>query len=258
MFLLQVYNYLNLYILIVFMHMKENAWLMLIKVFGAPDGIRKMEFRLVQKWIKPQKGDKIIDIACGRGELSYCMANCGASVIGIDRAGAVRPLFELLNKNRGTQFVRATVKKMPFPANYFNKAVCNVTLQLFPNDKGALKEVARVLKRGGLLFLTVDSFMSPQITNKIKELHRKQNRVYRYYNHEKLMCLLSSLGFKTIKHEYYIKSGLSGYVFGLGIKSNWSVFWKVFSVFMYPFCYVAEKLSENERGYGLAVLARVV
>jgi ubiquinone/menaquinone biosynthesis C-methylase UbiE len=52
------------------------------------------------------------------------------------------------------QFARATADALPFPAAFFNVALCGGALHLFPDTVAALREIARVMKPGALLAVT--------------------------------------------------------------------------------------------------------
>ena len=52
------------------------------------------------------------------------------------------------------QFARASADALPFPAAFFNVALCGGALHLFPDTVAALREIARVMKPGALLAVT--------------------------------------------------------------------------------------------------------
>jgi 2-polyprenyl-3-methyl-5-hydroxy-6-metoxy-1,4-benzoquinol methylase len=69
----------------------------------------------------PHVGKKILDIGCGRGELSYALARAGADVMGIDySASAVKIAKETFHNDTGyekVQFVNDDFLKINFKIN---------------------------------------------------------------------------------------------------------------------------------------------
>ena len=50
--------------------------------------------------------------------------------------------------------MQGTAVPLPFPANHFDAVTCLESLEFFPSDKEALREMMRVLKPGGVLCVT--------------------------------------------------------------------------------------------------------
>lgn len=107
--------------------------------------------------IDPKKNEKILDIGCGDGYYLYLLANCGVSLkltgtdyskIGLKKArehlGKKIPLYQ-----------GDLMKELPFKNGQFDKATMSEVAEHLPDDVKGLKEVHRVLKKGGTLVLTV-------------------------------------------------------------------------------------------------------
>lgn len=54
------------------------------KTMGTPSFIRRLEWRTMLEWLEPKEGERILDVACGSGELSLKIAERGCEVHGID------------------------------------------------------------------------------------------------------------------------------------------------------------------------------
>ncbi len=114
-----------------------------------PNLLRLMEIRT---------GEKIIDIACGQGFFSIEFAKAGAEVTGAD----ISPeLIAIAKKGAGAgrnlQFFPAPADKLTFAKpETFDKAAIILALQNIENLSGTLAEAARVLKKGGKLFLVMN------------------------------------------------------------------------------------------------------
>lgn len=105
------------------------------------------------------EGKTCIDIGCGTGRFSFCMANLGADVWGIDPGPesisfAQKLATELEIKN--TNFLVQNAYDIEFEDNFFDFAVCNGVLHHLDNPLKALQEIYRVLKPGGKFWLYVE------------------------------------------------------------------------------------------------------
>lgn len=93
------------------------------------------------------QGRDVLEVGCGTGLIMSRMAPIAKSVVGIDLSG------EMLAKAsaRGLAVVQASALNLPFPDNTFDVAVSFKVLPHIENIRGAIDEMARVVKPGGLL-----------------------------------------------------------------------------------------------------------
>ena len=101
--------------------------------------------------------ERVLDVGCGAGqELFPFVKERGALGVGIDvlpEAGRVgRALFAEHEEEKRFVFLRAAAEKLPFAAESFDVVICRLALP-YMNNRRTLREFARVLKRGGVLFL---------------------------------------------------------------------------------------------------------
>jgi ubiquinone/menaquinone biosynthesis C-methylase UbiE len=101
----------------------------------------------------------VLDVATGTGRVPHYLldeATFNGRIIGLDPA---RKMIELAaDKLRGyrsrAMLVQQTAVPLPFANNTFDAVTCLESLEFFPSDEAALQEMVRVLKPGGLLFVT--------------------------------------------------------------------------------------------------------
>jgi len=107
-------------------------------------------------------GSSILDCGCGIGVSSYLLAKSGFRVTAID----ISPLFiSEAEKRYGNQsnlaFLIGDVLSMPFRSNSFD-AVCSYDLLEHVTDvRGALREMCRIVKTGGLLIAFMPNHLDP-------------------------------------------------------------------------------------------------
>lgn len=119
-----------------------------------------------KRWIIPIVDDvleytklkmrRILDVGCGPGLLvrEFALRSKHFEVVGIDTSSTA---IELAKKNcakhTSTKFLIANVHHLPFPDKNFDAVVCKDSLHHFSNLKKALREMLRVLKTDGILYL---------------------------------------------------------------------------------------------------------
>ncbi|MDU3396794.1 MAG: class I SAM-dependent methyltransferase [Clostridiales bacterium] len=101
--------------------------------------------------LQDKKRDKVCDFAAGHGELLFALKKDGYSVKGCD-ASNVR-IKELLEKEMDATCCMA--EKTPYEDNQFDSVICLELLEHVANPEIVLKEIGRVLKTEGKLFLSV-------------------------------------------------------------------------------------------------------
>lgn len=100
------------------------------------------------KFINPLKGDRFLDVGCGRGEIVMECTKNGAYSVGIDYSNVAA---ELARKNGNKNIIRASATHLPFRDNSFNKLAFLGVMEHM-DDKDAnlgCHELYRVLKKGG-------------------------------------------------------------------------------------------------------------
>ena len=149
---------------------------LVLKVYGgmqSPSLANLIE--IVTSRIRPVQG-RVLDVACGPGTYGRRIASASREVFGIDvsrgmlRQGAAYVKKEGLSH---VHFARARVEGLPFKNEFFDAAICAGSLHLFTDTVLALREIARVMKPGGIL--TVFTFGAG--SGGILKYHRMRKRM---------------------------------------------------------------------------------
>jgi len=125
------------------------------------------------EFAKPQPTDLALDVACGPGMLALALAPRVRFVRGIDLTE------KMLRQARGFQLERRVsnvafdcgeAEQLPYPDAAFDLVTCECSLHHMRKPEAALKEMLRVMKLAGRLFLT--DTLAPESNTKF-ELHNR-------------------------------------------------------------------------------------
>lgn len=100
--------------------------------------------------------DRVLDIGCGNGRLLDLYVGMRVDYVGIDNS--VGQIEEAIKRHPDKVFLKADALDLPFPDNSFDKVFSIAVLHEIPSlefRERFLQEANRVLKPGGLCFLTV-------------------------------------------------------------------------------------------------------
>lgn len=144
-----------------------------------------------------KKGDRVIDMGCGRGDLTMELARQGATAVGIDYSSDGIKLaknalkYQPVNIQNNVKFYEMNAKKLEFKNNSFDSIISvDVFEHLYkPELEIAMKEISRVLKPGGTLLI-----------------HTETNKIYLDFTH-RIWCypldyLLLQMNKALFKSEY--------------------------------------------------------
>lgn len=159
-------------------------------------------------------GDRILDLGCGFGRHAYEAARRGAHVIALDAgedevngvAGTFAAMVEqgeLSPETTKVGVVRGDALHLPFADGTFDRVLCSEVLEHIPNDLGAMKELARVLRPGGTMAITIPRF-GPELINWAlsDEYHMVPGGHVRIYRRSVITSRLESTGLRATQHHY--------------------------------------------------------
>jgi SAM-dependent methyltransferase len=110
-------------------------------------------FKQFLDYLEVKRGDKILDIGCGRGQLLREAGNMGLSAYGVDISEKGLELARKISPS--AELTCSSAEKMPFEEKYFDHIVMLGTLEHFLKPEDAIKEAERVLKEEGKLCIVV-------------------------------------------------------------------------------------------------------
>lgn len=114
--------------------------------------------------------DRLLDLGCGGGRHAFEAARRGARVVALDTDLAelvdVRAVFDAMAEEEGPLMAAAAgadALHLPFPDGTFDRIVAAEVLEHIVPDGDALAELARVLRPGGTIAVTVPAWFSERV-----------------------------------------------------------------------------------------------
>jgi ubiquinone/menaquinone biosynthesis C-methylase UbiE len=122
-------------------------------------------YQLVRERLGPVVGLRILEVACGRGGFVSELTRAGACVTGCDfSAAALRvgqgKLQHLDGNDSVPALVQGDAQNLPFADSSFDVVVSCETIEHVPDPCAALREMHRVTRVAGRLFLTTPNYFN--------------------------------------------------------------------------------------------------
>ena len=104
----------------------------------------------------PEKGKKILDLACGQGYFSHALSAMGARVTGVDIAPELVRIAESRAKHNEEFFVASADDLSALDGKKFDAALCVLAIQNMEEITDVFAEVSRLLKNGGKFIIVLN------------------------------------------------------------------------------------------------------
>jgi SAM-dependent methyltransferase len=159
-------------------------------------GRQKIIMEVLEHYIKSSeiKNFNILDAGCGTGGTTLLLKEFG-KVYGIDYS------INALNfcKQRGVNnIVNCTLLDLPFAQESFDIITILDSLEHIKDDVGALNQLSYVLKKRGILIITVPAFQFLWSNHDVALSHFKR------YTHNDLSEVLAKVGLRRIRVTYFM------------------------------------------------------
>lgn len=162
----------------------------------------------VISFLKGKKG-KLLDLGCGSGR--HFMKDWDGEVYGVDFSDEMLRYAVEDAEKKGIKAIvaKASADNIPYEENFFDNAIYIATLHCIDSPEGrekSVKELYRVLKKGGKALISVWSRNQERVKNAPKEAYvpwthegKKYQRYYYIFEREEFEGILKLAGFKLIR-----------------------------------------------------------
>ena len=158
-------------------------------------------------------GHRLLDLGCGAGRHAYEACRRGADVVACDTdtgelrtvAGTAAAMHEAgeTPATAHAQPVAGDGTAMPFGDGVFDRVIAAEVLEHIRDDQRALHEIARVLRPGGMLAVTVPAWLPERICWRLSDdYHTVPGGHVRIYTRAELEAKLRRAGFAVSGHHH--------------------------------------------------------
>lgn len=220
-----------------------------LRFLGIPHIGLQVRARAVMSFLNPRSGDVVLDAGCGIGVYTLTYGFRGITVYGVDidkkKIDQARKTSEQLKLGNYCYFTKADLTKLPFENEFFDRILCSETLEHVDDDKKAIDEMHRVLKKDGVMVISVPSDIY------INQRYKETFGHHRLYTIEKMQELLNhNFKIETIARRNKVIGQLAWLI------NRKMFFSKVLVGLTYPFCNFLTYIDFYGPGRELVIKAR--
>ena len=154
-------------------------------------------------------GDRVLDLGCGAGRHAFEAYRRGARVVAADldhgELTGVGGMFAAMRAegeavpSAGAVALSADATRLPFPDGSFDAVIAAEILEHVPDDAAAMVEIARVVRPGGTVAVTVPAWLPERICWALSaEYHNVPGGHVRIFTRAELTAKLTAAGLTPV------------------------------------------------------------
>jgi SAM-dependent methyltransferase len=158
-------------------------------------------------------GDRVLDMGCGAGRHAFEMYRRGGDVVAFDQdgdelAGVLEIFAAMKQAGEVPDGAEADIKQgdalqLPFVDAEFDRVVAAEVLEHIPDDRAAIAELARVLRPGGTMAVTVPRWLPEKVCWALSDAyHEVEGGHVRIYTGDELVAKLRDAGLEYLGKDH--------------------------------------------------------
>lgn len=157
-------------------------------------------------------GERLLDLGCGAGRHAFEAYRRGACVVAFDQDAkeleGVQEMLEAMSaagegEPDGASTQQGDALNLPFADGEFDRVIAAEVLEHIPNDRRAIDELARVVRPGGSIAVTVPRFWPERICWALSDkYHEVEGGHVRIYRADTLVRQLSQAGLEVTSRDH--------------------------------------------------------
>jgi len=216
---------------------------------------RDREYKTLKQMLALSSTDHVLDVGSGDGFWTARFAAHCAKITGLDPDERMLEYARTLYDRPNVEYVCGNAESIPYPNSVFDKVVSISCLEHFADPLQGLREMARVLKPGGRLAISVDSLLPENSPLSFREWHKRRHFVTHYFNREELLSMMNTVGLhcESERTEHLFRSRLAARLRQLFLRRP--RFWLPLFPLLYGAVRLADMMVDQMHGQIIVVTA---
>jgi ubiquinone/menaquinone biosynthesis C-methylase UbiE len=209
---------------------------------------RDREYKTLKRMLELRPSDHLLDVGSGDGFWTASFSTHSGRVTGLEPDERMLGLARALYHRPNVEYIQGSAESIPYPDSKFDKVVSVSCLEHFNDPLQGLREMARVLKPGGRLAISVDSLLPENSSLSFRQWHARRHFVTHYFNREELLGMMKSVGLRCEPQrvEHLFRSRMSAHIRQLFVRRP-RLLLPLFPLF-YGVVRFADRISDDMHG----------
>jgi ubiquinone/menaquinone biosynthesis C-methylase UbiE len=151
---------------------------------------RALEFNTLVDLMELGPSHDLLDVGTGDGYWAVRFAERAGTVVGLDPSDDLLSLARELHPRANLRYDKGAAERLPYKDESFDRVVSVSTAEHFQDPEKAIREMARTLRKGGVLAMSVDCLSDGNSSTEFRTWHAARHFVTTYFSTDDLIGIL--------------------------------------------------------------------